>query len=286
MKRLFFVLGVFVLVVGACGDVSSSPSEGPWSSVLSAVDASPGTSTRSATSSSVPQVVDEVVAPELVVDGSGVAATGGSPEPDVVGAEAGDDGSGPLPLGSVTGVPESVRLDFLFEFCWGPCFRDAHFMDPDNPGVGSGVFTAGAPFHVRHGFVNESDGPLGDGFDVVVYATALDEPGEAGGHAVGATYRYTSDYVIAGTSDACGPTYRDQDGPASCEWFVHEFNDGLPEGRNALWAVWEAPCSAWIDYGFTDSCVDPDEVMSMFSSGFDAPYGSFPPDYTEHNEAP
>ena len=29
-------------------------------------------------------------------------------------------------------LPDSVHVDFLFEFCWGPCFRDGHFMDPDS----------------------------------------------------------------------------------------------------------------------------------------------------------
>jgi hypothetical protein len=212
-------------------------------------------------------------------------ATGGSPLPDRAGAVDGDDGSGPLPLGSVTTLPDSVQVDFLFEFCWGPCFRDGHFMDPDNPGVGSGPFTSDTPFHVRHGFVNNSDEPLGDGFDVVIYVTPLDMPGEFGGLSIGETRRYTSDYVVRGTSDQCGPTYGSQTGPETCEWFVHEFNDGLPEGRHALWAEWEAPCSAWVDYGYTDTCTDPNEVLSLFSSGFDSPFGPFPPDYTEHNEA-
>jgi hypothetical protein len=226
---------------------------------------------------------------ELVFDGSGSAATGGSPLPDVGGVVAGDDGSGPLPLGTVSGIPDSVQLDFLFEFCWGPnggCFRDGHFMDPSNPGVGSGPFTSGEPFHVRHGFINNGDEPLGDGFDVVIYVLPMDEPGEFGGESIGDAFRYTSDYVVRGTSEQCGPTYRSQEGPVTCEWFVHEFNDGLPEGRHALWAVWEAPCSAWVDYGFTDSCADPNEVMSLFSSGFDSPFGPFPPSYDGESEGP
>jgi hypothetical protein len=139
---------------------------------------------------------------------------------------------------------------------------------------------------VRHGFINNGDEPLGEGFDVVSYVLPMDAPGEFGGEGIGETFRYTSDYVVRGTSEQCGPTYGSQEGAATCEWFVHEFNDGLPEGRHALWAVWEAPCSAWVDYGFTDSCADPNEVMSLFSSGFDSPFGPFPPSYTEHNEAP
>jgi len=213
-------------------------------------------------------------------------ATNGTPAPDVAGSVLADDGSGPLPLGSVTTLPGSVRLDFLFEGCWfSPCFRDAHFMDPGGSGLGSGVFTAGTPFYVREGFVNPGDEPLAAGFDVAVYVTELGAPGEHGGRMVGETYRYTSDYVIRGTSEACGPTYETQTGPVTCEWFVHEFKDGLPAGRHAMWAVWEAPCSAWLDHGFTDSCADPDEIMSLFSSGFDAPFRSSPPDYHDVNEA-
>lgn len=214
-----------------------------------------------------------------VVEGAGLA-TGAAPAPDVVGAVPGDDGAGPVPLGSVTMLPDSVRLDFLFEFCWDePCYRDAHFMDPDNPGFGSGVFTADVPFHVRHGFIAAGDEPLGEGFDVVIYVTPLDQPGEFGGWAVGETVRYTSDYVVRGVSEACGPTYRTQSGPVTCEWFVHDFPDGLPEGRHAMWAVWEAPCRAWLGYGFIGACTDPDEVMSLFSSGFDGPFEPFLPGY-------
>ena len=114
--------------------------------------------------------------------------------------------------------------------------------------------------------------PLGDGFDLVVYVFSLDEPGEQGGATTGTTSRYTSDYVFRGTSDQCGPSYRTQTGPETCEWFVHDFPDGLPEGRFALWAMWEAPCATWLDLGFTGSCDDPSEVMSLFSSGVDSPF--------------
>jgi hypothetical protein len=59
----------------------------------------------------------------------------------------------------------------------------------------------------------------------------------------------------------------------TCEWFVHDFSDGLPdEGRWALWAFWQAPCRAWIDLGFTDDCADPDEVLALFASGVDSPW--------------
>jgi hypothetical protein len=223
---------------------------------------------------------------ELVVDASGAAASGGTPSPDVEGASPGDDGEGPMPLGTISTLPDTVRLDFLSELCQGEvCFRDAHFVDPENPEAGSGSFTSNTPFHVRHGFVNENDESLGDGFDLVLYVASLDEAGEIGGSAA-EWERYTSDYVIRGTTDACGPTYRSQTGPVTCEWFVHEFNKGLPRGRHALWAFWEAPCRAWLDYGFTDSCADPDEVTAMMSSGVDSPFGDFEPEYFEAGQEP
>jgi hypothetical protein len=215
-----------------------------------------------------------------------VAPSGGSPLPDVAGAVGGDDGSDPLPLGSIMTLPESVQVDFLIDSCRDSCFRDGVFLDPDNPGFGSGIFISDAPFHVRHGFINNSEEPLGEGYNVVVYVTELDEAGDLGGQNIGETYRYTSDYVLRGTSDKCGPTYGSKSSPETCEWFVHEFNNGLPEGRHALWAVWEAPCSAWVDYGLTEACTDPDEVVSLFSSGFDLPFDRFPPNYTQLDEAP
>ena len=206
----------------------------------------------------------------------GSLPTGGTPLPDVAGALPGDDGNGPVPLGTITDVPNADRLDFLFELCGNEsCYRDAHWLDPQNPKLGSGPWTAGRPFHVREGFINNREEPLGQGFDVVLYVTRLD------GGLVEPTYRYTSDYVLRGTSDRCGPTYETQQGPETCEWFVHVFPNGLPEGRFAIWAAWEAPCRAWIDLGLTASCQDPDEVISLFSSGFDSPYRQSGPEYTE-----
>jgi hypothetical protein len=223
---------------------------------------------------------------ELVPDASGAAATGGTPEPDIVGETLGDSGTGPMLLGVVTQLPSDDYLDFLFEFCPGQtCFRDAHFTQPGNPIRGAGGYESGRPFIVRHGFVNDAAAPLGEGFDVALYVFPMDQPGEFEGFEIGETVRYTSDYVIRGETEQCGPTYRSQTGAVSCEWFVHEFPEGLPDGRFALWAVWEAPCSAWVEMGFTESCADPNEVMSFFSSGVDSPFGDFEPDYGEVNEA-
>ncbi len=134
---------------------------------------------------------------------------------------------------------------------------------------------AGRPFYVREGFINNGSRPLGAGFDVVLYVTRMeagrDEP----------TVRYMSDYVLRGTTDRCGPTYATQSGPETCEWFVHDFPDGLPEGRFAIWAIWEAPCRAWVNLGLAATCADPGEVISLFSSGFDSPYRQSGPEYTE-----
>ncbi|HSO29339.1 MAG TPA: hypothetical protein VLS28_05515 [Candidatus Sulfomarinibacteraceae bacterium] len=203
--------------------------------------------------------------------------TGGTPLPDIAEALPRDDGNGPLPLGAIDSPPNADRLDFLFEGGGldGECFRDAHWMDPLNSTMGSGVWTAGRPFHVREGFINNGPNALGNGFDVVLYVTRMEtgrnEP----------TYRYTSDYVLRGASARCGPTYQTQGRPETCEWFVHDFPDGLPEGRFAIWAVWEAPCWAWVDLGLAESCSDPDAVIPLFASGFDAPYRQAEPEYIE-----
>jgi len=203
-----------------------------------------------------------------------VAPTGGTQLPDVAHAVPADDGGPPLPLGTISDVPNPDRLDFLVELCMPGCFRDAHWIDPRNPSRGSGTWTAGRPFHVREGFVNDGAAPLGDGFDVILYVTRLGGPDAL-------TYRYASDYVLRGTSDRCGPTYATQAQPTTCEWFVHDFPDGLSEGRWAIWAVWEAPCRAWLELGVISWCDDPDRVLALFASGFDAPYGESDPDYTE-----
>jgi hypothetical protein len=195
--------------------------------------------------------------------------------PDFAAALPGDDGNGPLPFGTINDVPNPDRLDFLFEFCTPTCHRDAHWMDPDDPTKGSGTWTAGRPFHVREGFINDQDEPLGEGFEVVLYVQRAD------GALAAPILRYTSDFVLRGKTDRCGPTYKTQEGVATCEWFVHDFPDGLPEGRFAIWAVWEAPCHAWTGLGVLSFCQDPDEVISMFSSDVDAPYGRSGPSYTE-----
>jgi hypothetical protein len=230
------------------------------------------------------KLIDALSGPSISEQPRAVAAV--VPEPgdapqDFAGSVPGDDGVGPLALGAIDRLPNPDRLDFLFDNCTPACNRDAHWMNPANPNMGSGAWTADRPFHVREGFINNGPEPLGDGFDVVLYVTRLDE---GSGGVIHPTYRLTSDYVLRGDSDRCGPTYRTQGGPETCEWFVHDFPAGLPEGRFAITAAWQAPCRAWIDLGLTDSCQDPEEVISLFSSGFDAPYSSERPDYTGQSD--
>lgn len=259
-------LGI-VVALGLADEGKAQPRGTPVA--LHAPTATPTATPREApTGAMVPASADATVPPAGCTD---AAPTSGTPLPDVAGALAGDGGNGPRPLGAIDTVPNEDRLDFLFEL--PGCFRDAHWIDPDNPRLGSGIWTAGRPFHVREGFVTNGVEPLGEGFDVVLYVTRLetdrDEP----------TYRYTSDYVLQGATDRCGPGYRTQSAPEPCEWFVHDFPDGLLEGRFAIWAFWEAPCRAWVDLGFAYSCAEPDGVVSLFASGFDAPYGQSGPDY-------
>jgi hypothetical protein len=264
------VLCVLAVVIGA-GLAGQGEDRTPERGAAVIGPTSAASPTARSAADSEPTPVDEMRSSAVCEVGEAVLPTGGTPLPDMAAALPGDGGMGPLPLGSIDVVPDDTRLDFLFQL---GCFRDAHWIDPQRPGMGSGVWTAGRPFHVREGFVNNGNAPLGEGFDVVLYVTRMSGQ-------VGPTYRYTSDYVLRGTSDRCGPTYRTQTGPETCEWFVHDFPEGLPEGRFAIWAVWEAPCQAWVELGLADSCADPDEVISLFSSGFDAPYTPSGPKYTE-----
>ena len=80
----------------------------------------------------------------VLPDPSGSAATGGSPEPDFGDVVAGDDGVGPLSLGTVDVLPGTDYLDFFFEVCaWDRienCFRDAQFKTPETLPDGTGPF--------------------------------------------------------------------------------------------------------------------------------------------------
>ena len=114
---------------------------------------------------------------------------GAPPLPDVEGAVLGDDGVGPSPLGVVNELPATSYLNFLSEVCFDICLRAAVFTDPDNPDEASGEWVAGVPFHVRLGFINDGEEPLGDGFDLVVYVFPMEE----GDFGIGPTTRYSSD---------------------------------------------------------------------------------------------
>jgi hypothetical protein len=209
------------------------------------------------------------------IDASGALANPSTTPPDFLGVRPGDDGAARLPLGTVMELPAGPRLDFLYEFCEPGCFRDAVSVTGDNPKVRTEEPAGDDRFFVRHGFINNGPEPLGDDFDVVMYLTRWSGPEPSdGGFELGQTYRFTSDFVLRGIADECGPTYRAQTEPQTCEWFVHDFPDGIPQGRYDLWTVWRAPCSAWIDLGFTETCDRPDEVVSFFSSGVNSPFGS------------
>jgi hypothetical protein len=196
-----------------------------------------------------------------------------------------------LPLGTITSLPESERLDFLATTCGSDsCYRDAEMIREtveytddgievdfaERPSAGIGAWTAGKPFHVFHGFVNEGDEPLAPGHEVVLFVTRVMGPDLAdGSYAIGQTYRFQADYVLRGTVNECGPTYRDQGYPVTCEWSVHDFPEGLPEGRYDIWAAWFAPCSTWESLGLLDRCDDPTAVTSEFGGGVNMPFGAW-----------
>lgn len=175
-------------------------------------------------------------------------------------------------------LPDNTWLNFLAELCDSEfCFRDAHWMEASNLAVGTGSWTAYRPFHVREGFVTNGDAALGEGFDVVLYITRRSGPALAAGvYPLDETFVHRTDYVSRGTTEYCGPGYASQNGPRECEWFVHDFPDGLPPGRYDIRADWQAPCSVWVDLGFTETCSDPNEVMSLFNSFVNAPFGDDP----------
>lgn len=268
------VVPAFVVLAAACfrdGNTPQTPPTVHEDPVLTTT--APATTNIMSTTAPAEWVVPQDL-DSPIVEWAG-RATAETPPPEFATAVSGDDGSAPLPLGSVTDPPDNVRLDFLFEFCFDTCFRDAHFLQPSNPSRGSGPYTSGVPFHVRHGFPNDGNASLGEGFGVTLFVSPIDTGPNP------PVFGFTPDYVLRGESEACGPTYRIQIESVQCEWFVHEFPDGLPEGRHALWAVWEAPCWAWLEYGFTEECANPDEVISLFSSGVDSPFTSDPPNYSE-----
>jgi hypothetical protein len=189
-----------------------------------------------------------------------------------------DDASIPIvggtrvPLGERADLPASPRWDFLASICWdNGCGRDPFVVDPLDDGIGLGGWMANQPFHIRHGFVNESTEPLSDAFDVKVYITRRQGPELDGLFELGQTYEFATDYVVQVAADKCGPGYWEQTETSTCEQFVHEFPEGLPSGRYDIWLGWYAPCSAWQDLGAVDTCPNPHEVAWHFESAVNSP---------------
>lgn len=175
-------------------------------------------------------------------------------------------------------VPESARLDFLFTQCRDTvdenqvetesCFLVAHFLN--EAGLGTSGWPTGEPFHIRHGFVNFDDAPLGPGFGIRLVLERTDDPGvTTGGDAIDPYVAnvYVPDYSVK-VDDRCGPAYLSQDLPQPCEQFVIDFPEGLPRGRYSLRLEWIAPCSAWPEIGITpsSSCPDSDPSVVLFTA--------------------
>ncbi len=193
-------------------------------------------------------------------------------------------GAAPSALEVRSDLPDSARLDALATPCDGvgedACYRDGRIIDPQDPSHGSGVWAAGEPFYIRQGFVNGGEDLLGAGFDVAVFVTRRAGPFiDDATFVLNRTYRFHSDYLVRGVAAECGTGYWDQTDPQSCEWFVHDFPDGLPPGRYDIWVEWQAPCAAWLGLGLTDACYDPEEVAVLFASSTDMPF--YGPGYWE-----
>jgi hypothetical protein len=177
-----------------------------------------------------------------------------------------------IPLTVAESPPATSRLTFLdcgsfYDLGSEGCFASALFRHPVEPIV-MGVWLAYEPFHIRHGFVNTEETPLGvafpPDFDVEVYVTRRQGPELEGDvFVIGRTYRYTADYLVRVTSDRCGPDWRSQTEPLPCDEFVHEFAEGLPPGTYDIWVEWHAPCSAWTT---ADVCDANDTAVPLFAA--------------------
>jgi hypothetical protein len=146
------------------------------------------------------------------------------------------------------------------------------------------AYLAYEPFHIRHGFVNLDEPPLGTeglppDFEVYVFITRRQGPPLAeGDFEIGATYRYTPDYLYREQSEQCGQGFFDQDGPLPCDEFVHEFNDGLPPGTYFIWIEWNARCSAWTN---AEVCGSEDSILPLFAREADMDF--YHDDWTPHD---
>ncbi len=184
-----------------------------------------------------------------------------------------------IPLAVDESPPPTPRLSFLD--CGGfydpespECFQTARFQHPTEP-IMVGAWHAYEPFHIRHGFVNDEEEPLGSAFppnfDVLVYITRRQGPElDESDFIIGQTYRYTAEYLVRVTSARCGPGWRTQTEPQPCDQFVHEFDQGLPPGTYDIWVEWWAPCSAWTT---ASVCDEEDRPIRLFAAeGIEKPF--------------
>jgi hypothetical protein len=188
-----------------------------------------------------------------------------------------------IPLPIAEQPPGTTRLAFLeigtttigcpledaaaLAFCVGSTF----FLHPTEPLI-AGSLLAHEPFHIRHGFPNPGEEPLGSAFppdfELLVYVTKVAGPPlQDGFFELGTSYRYTPDYLVRVQSERCGPGFVDQTAPMPCDEFVHEFADGLPPGSYHFWVEWRAPCSYWTT---SDVCGGDDAPISLFADGAEA----------------
>jgi hypothetical protein len=170
----------------------------------------------------------------------------------------------PIPLPVAATPPATPRLDFLKQNCRGGvgCTSDAAFVHPELP-LQTKPWLAYEPFHIRHGFV-EIEGSPGSFYDLQVFVVRVSGPElPTGAYELHRTYRLASDYLVIETTDRCGPDFENQSGPQTCTRFVHEFPDGLPPGRYAIWVEWHAPCAAWT---VGDVCERPAQIINLFNS--------------------
>jgi type II secretory pathway pseudopilin PulG len=195
-----------------------------------------------------------------------------------------------IPLAVNESPPPTPRLFFLdcggFNDSESPgCFQTARFLHPTEP-IWVGVWHAYEPFHIRHGFVNDEEEPLGAAFppdfDLLVYITRRQGPELAeSAFIIGQTYRFTAEYLVRVTSDRCGPGWRTQTEPQPCDQFVHEFDQGLPPGAYDIWVEWWAPCSAWTTGAV---CPDEDPQYRLFAAeGIEQPF--YHNDFTPNDHA-
>jgi len=179
---------------------------------------------------------------------------------------------GDLPSAAVAAEspPNTGRLHFLYDFCDAEgCNRDANFEHPERTLFAPGFWLADSPFHIRHGFVNETETALlqpvlGGQHDVRLFVTRRKGPAlSVGVFPLNQTYRFHADYLVRETAERCGPGYLRQTEPLPCDVFVFEFRDGLPPGRYDFWVEWHAPCSEWVE---AEVCPLAGQVLSLYSS--------------------